>query len=85
MGNLSVSPKRMTAPAWPKPAPPNKKTPPNKNATTVETPEDSDDDLSPGSDMDVSSTNEDVVEIVEKPEEDAEAELGMCLFKLPEC
>ena len=46
----------------------------------MEAPDGSDDNPS---DMDVDSSDEDMVEMLEKPKEDAEAELGMCLFKLP--
>jgi hypothetical protein len=79
---VTVPKKRMIAAAAPpKPPPPKKRTPPNKNTgTTVEAPDGSDDDLS---DMDVDRSDEDAVEILEKPKEDAEAELSMCLFKLP--
>jgi hypothetical protein len=69
---VAVPKKRATAAAPLKPAPPKKRTPNKNTGTTIDG---SDDDPSHDSDMDVDS--DDDVEIVEKPEEDPEAELGM--------
>jgi hypothetical protein len=69
---VAVLKKRATAAAPPKPAPPKKQTPNKNTGTTIDG---SNDDPSHDSDMDVDS--DDDVEILEKPEEDPEAELGM--------